>query len=321
MSKIKIGSDFSGVGAFNFALKRIGIPYHEVFSCDKDKYARLSFKINHGDPDDVFEDVYDRTIPKKPLDIYVSTPPCQSFSLAGKRLGENDKRGILFYNTHEFICKNRPRYFIIENVKGLISDNSGKTFNSWCELLGGKSVNQKINLFPNEDAAPYHIYWQVINAKDYGVPQNRERVFIVGIRDDEDNNFKFPKTEKLTLRLKDLLETKVDKKYYISDTMYQGFIKHKEIHAEKGNGFGYKPLDLDGVFRTITTKEGNRADNNYIEVGYINQDTQASKVYSEDGIMPTICAGTHGYAIGYVEQTDQLILQGSLSGGKWDKTH
>lgn len=128
MKKIKVGSDFSGVGAFNQALQRLGIDYEEVFACDMDKYARQTFIHNYGEPDYYPENVYDREIPKESLDIYMTSPPCQSFSLAGKRKGEDDERGILFYNSHEFIKVNKPRYFIFENVKGLLSDDNGNTF-------------------------------------------------------------------------------------------------------------------------------------------------------------------------------------------------
>ena len=202
---INVGSDFSGVGAFNQALDSLNINYKTVFACDWDKYARQTYIHNYGEPDYYPSDVYDRKIPKKPLDIYMTSPPCQAFSLAGKQKGEKDKRGVLFYNSHEFIVKNKPRYFIFENVKGLLSDDSGKTFNRWLDYLGGKSVNGNPVIFPLEDATPYHIYHKVLNAKNYGVPQNRERVFIVGIRDDSDNTFTWPKKQHLTKRLKDVL--------------------------------------------------------------------------------------------------------------------
>jgi len=214
---INVGSDFSGVGAFNQALDSLNINYKTVFACDWDKYARQTYIHNYGEPDYYPSDVYDRKIPKKPLDIYMTSPPCQAFSLAGKRKGEKDKRGVLFYNSHEFIVKNKPRYFIFKNVKGLLSDDSGKTFNRWLDYLGGKSVNGNPVIFPLEDATPYHIYHKVLNAKNYGVPQNRERVFIVGIRDDSDNNFNWPKPFPLVKRLKDVLENDVDQKYYLSD--------------------------------------------------------------------------------------------------------
>lgn len=219
MKRIKVGSDFSGVGAFNQALQRLGVDYEEVFACDMDKYARQTFIHNYGEPGYYPENVYDREIPTESLDIFMTSPPCQAFSLAGKRKGEDDKRGILFYNSHEFIKVNNPRYFIFENVKGLLSDDNGNTFAKWVQYLGGKSVNGLPTLFKHDESVDYHIYWKVLNAKNYGIPQNRERVFIVGIRDDEDNTFSFPKEEFLTKRLRDVLESDVDEKYYLSDKM------------------------------------------------------------------------------------------------------
>src|SRR5699024_2627435 len=164
---IKVGSDFSGVGAFNQALIRLGIDYEEVFACDMDKFARQTFIANYGKHKDYPENVYDRKIPKESLDIYMSSPPCQSFSLAGKRGGEKDERGILFYNTHEFIQKNKPRFFIIENVKGLLSADEGKIFGKWIQYLGGKSVNGNPVLFRHEKSVSYNVYYQVMNAKHY----------------------------------------------------------------------------------------------------------------------------------------------------------
>lgn len=238
---IKIGSDFSGVGAFNQALKRLGIEYDELFACDMDKYARQTFELNYGKPKDFPFDVYEREIPKESLDIYMTSPPCQAFSMAGKRLGKEDQRGILFFNSLEFIQENKPRYFIFENVKGLLSHDKqdknaeyGRTFQEWINYLGGKSVNGVHTFFPYEDAVPYHIYFQVLNAKHYGIPQNRERIFIIGIRDDEDNNFQFPKPFPLEKRLKDVLETKVDEKYFLSDTMLTWIDKHREKRSSSG---------------------------------------------------------------------------------------
>jgi len=229
---IKVGSDFSGVGAFNQALMRLGIDYKEVFACDMDKYARETFIHNYGEPKYYPKDVYEREIPEESLDIYMTSPPCQAFSLAGKRLGKEDKRGVLFFNSHEFIKTNKPRYFIFENVKGLLSDDNGNTFQEWLNMLGGKSVNGLPVLFPYEDSVPYHIYYKVMNAKKHGVPQNRERVFIIGVRDDQDNYFRWAKEEHLTKRLKDVLQDKVNKKYYIENTdnikrLQQTLLKHK----------------------------------------------------------------------------------------------
>lgn len=264
MKKLITGSDFSGVGAFDQALIRLGIEQEKLFACDMDKYARQTYTYNFGEPDYYPENVYNREIPKKSLDIYMTSPPCQSFSLAGKRQGENSYKGVLFYNSHEFIKKNKPRYFIFENVKGLLSDDEGKTFKRWIDYLGGKSVNGNPVIFPHEESTPYHVYYKVLNAKEHGVPQNRERIFIIGIRDEEDNLFNFPKTIYLNKRLKDVLESEVDEKYFLSEEMVSGLIKTK-------------------------TKS------------FINQDTQASQVFESGDLMQTLCAGTHGYANGYVE--------------------
>ena len=223
---ITTGSDFSGVGAFDQALKKLGIDYQTIYACDWDKYARQTYIENYGEPSYFPKDVYEREIPEESLDIYMTSPPCQAFSLAGKRKGEDDERGILFYNSHEFIQKNNPRYFIFENVRGLLSDANGVTFKVWLDMLGGKSVNGNPVLFPNKNSTPYHIYWKVLNAKHYGVPQNRERVFIIGIRDDADNTFRFPKKQHLTKKLKDVLEDNVNDKYFLSEKM----VKHLKHH-------------------------------------------------------------------------------------------
>jgi DNA (cytosine-5)-methyltransferase 1 len=222
---IKVGSDFSGVGAFNQALRRLGVEYQEIFACDMDKYARQTFIHNYDEPKYYPNDVYEREIPSESLDIYMTSPPCQAFSLAGKRLGKDDKRGILFFNSLEFIQVNKPRYFIFENVKGLLSDDGGNTFSEWVNLLGGKSVNGLPVLFAYEDSVPYHLYWKVLNAKNHGVPQNRERVFLIGIRDDSDNTFRFPAEEHLTKRLKDVLEEEVDDKYFLSEAAINKCLK------------------------------------------------------------------------------------------------
>jgi DNA (cytosine-5)-methyltransferase 1 len=301
---IKVGSDFSGVGAFDQALIRLGIHYQTIFACDMDKYARDTFIHNYGEPKYYPKNVYEREIPKESLDIYMTSPPCQSFSLAGKRLGKDDKRGVLFFNSHEFIKENKPRFFIFENVKGLLSDDNGNTFNEWVNMLGGKSINGLPVLFPYEDSVDYHLYWQVLNAKKHGVPQNRERVFLVGIRDDEDNIFQFPKEENLYKSLKDVLEENVDAKYFLSENMLNCFnindhlIKTGTWRTHK-DGQGFREI-TDGNCPTIPARA--REDGSgqpvikYNEVVQLHksnesndsQPYQQNRVYDANGLSPCI---------------------------------
>lgn len=307
---LKVGSDFSGVGAFNQALIRLGKPYKEIFACDMDKYARQTFIENYGEPEYYPTNVYDREIPKDSLDIYMTSPPCQAFSLAGKRLGKDDKRGILFFNSYEFIKVNKPRFFIFENVKGLLSDDNGKTFNEWVNMLGGKSVNGVPVLFPYEESVPYHLYWKVLNAKEHGVPQNRERVFLIGIRDDSDNNFKFPKEEHLTKRLKDVLEENVEESYFLSEKIINElFISNYKVKSATSKGYE-QATEGDSINFSVLNSETRRGRvgkqvaqtldtacnqaviqiNPSLESGG-KQPYQQNRIYDSNGICPALNAG------------------------------
>ncbi len=263
MKNLKVGSDFSGVGAFDQALKRLEINYETIFACDMDKHARQTFIENYGEPKYYPENVYDREIPKESIDIYMTSPPCQAFSIAGKRKGETEERGVLFYNSHEFILKNKPRYFIFENVKGLLSDDNGRTFQRWIDYLS-KSVNGQPVIFPHEESANYHVYYQVLNSKNYGVPQNRERIFIIGVRDDADNKFTFPPKEHLTKRLKDILQDDVDEKYFLSDANLNKILIGEDSDSiqrvgnlnPSGNGMNGNVYDEKGISPTLSTNKG-----------------------------------------------------------------
>jgi DNA (cytosine-5)-methyltransferase 1 len=186
--------------------------------------------------------------------------------LAGKRLGKDDKRGVLFFNSHEFIQVNKPRFFIFENVKGLLSDDNGKTFSEWVAMLGGKSVNGNPVLFPYEDSVPYHLYWKVLNAKEPGIPQNRERVFLVGIRDDQDNNFRFPIEEHLTKRLKDVLEEKVDNKYFLSEKTIENLLVYNERQKENERVFSAKFRDVNEIKIMDALKVGGGGKDDLIKI-------------------------------------------------------
>ena len=225
---MKIATVCSGIGSPEQALKELNIPHEIAFACEIDNYARQTYLANFT-PNQMYTDLtaeeWDK--PKQYSDLFIGGIPCQAFSLAGKRLGELDKRGLLFYDFYRYVKNQQPKVFIIENVKGLLSDNNGITFQNWCSLLG-RSMNTHVNMFNHEDSLLYNLHFKVLNSKDFGVPQNRERVFLVGIRNDLPNTFRFPIGERLTKRLKDILEPEVDDKYYLSDSAIQSIINNQD---------------------------------------------------------------------------------------------
>ena len=170
MKSIRVGTDCSGIEAPIQALKNLGIPFKHVFSSDIDPYCRESILANY-DPDILYDDMTTRDTEKLPtIDLYVCGFPCQSFSTAGKRKGMKEKRGQIFWHCVDVIETKRPSVFILENVKGLMNINNGKTF------------EQIIKTLEDIDDGLYTIFFNVLNTKDFGIPQNRERLFIVGIR-------------------------------------------------------------------------------------------------------------------------------------------
>lgn len=243
---IKVGTDFSGIGSPEAALKRLNIPHHNVFACDIDKYARQSF-LELNSPDLFYDDITTRDYKEvSQLDLYVAGFPCQSFSIAGQRKGFNETRGTLFFNVAEFIKINQPECFILENVKGLLSHDNGKTYQTITDVLtnGGGTLNGQMGMDTIEDGLGYHVYTKVLNTKDYGIPQNRERIFIVGFK--HWRTFNFPVKMPLKLKLKDILEQDINDKYYLSD---------KTINRIKKSDFGKEFTDVNKkeVSHTITS--------------------------------------------------------------------
>lgn len=243
---MKVGTFFSGIGSPEQALLNLGVNHEIEFACDIDKYARETYLKNF-DCKNMYQDI--TALDMKDLsyvDLLVFGFPCQAFSMAGKRGGFEDTRGTLFYDALRYLKEHKPRYFIAENVKGLLSHDSGKTFQTIIDCLA-LTVNTQMTLMPFDNLG-YHIHYKVLNTKDYGIPQNRERIFIVGIRDDADNNFRFPKEMLLNLKLKDILQ---DNPNYAKSGLYQPYPRnYKEL------GFKRKEqleLSKDNVSNTITT--------------------------------------------------------------------
>ena len=245
---LKVGTDFSGIGSPEAALKRLKIPHQNVFACEIDKFAKQSY-LELNNPDTFYEDITTRNHSEvEQLDLYVAGFPCQAFSYAGKRKGFADEtRGTLFFDVAEFIRVNQPNCFILENVRGLVSHDKGRTFQTITDILsnGGGSLNGQVGLDTIGNGLGYHVYYKILNTKNFGIPQNRERIFIVGFKNWRE--FRFPKEFPLDITLKDLLEDDVNEKYYLSQKMIDGFNRHKERHEDKGTGFKWQPKSGDDI--------------------------------------------------------------------------
>ena len=203
MEKLKVLELFAGLGACSKALERLNIPHEIVDAVEIDKYAIQSFNAIHNtnfEPQDII--TWDKDIE---VDLIMHGSPCQDFSLAGKQAGgdkDSGTRSSLMYETIRIVEKLKPKYVLWENVKNLLSKKHRHNFDAYLETL---------------EQLGYKNYYQVLNAKDYGIPQSRERVFTISVRNDIDKDFHFPEKQPLELRLKDLLDDKVDEKYYLSD--------------------------------------------------------------------------------------------------------
>ena len=233
---MKIGSDFSGIGSPEVALKNLQIQFEHVFACDVDEYAKSFLAIHN--PQVFFNDIRNRNHESiERLDMYFAGFPCQAFSIAGKRKGFDDVRGTLFFDTAEFIRINRPKVFVLENVKGLLNHDGGNTYKTIIELLsnGGGTVNSQTSLDMFEDGLGYHLHTCLLNTKDFGLPQNRERIFIIGF--DNYHDFKTPVKIPLQTKLIDFLETVVDEKFYLKQKQIDKLVEYNKRQIENGNGF------------------------------------------------------------------------------------
>ena len=290
---------FSGIGAFEKALTNLGVNYEVVNYCEIDKYASKSYSAIHGVPES--KNLWDITkvnvfnLPKD-IDLLTYGFPCQDISLAGKQKGMFNEDGTLtrsglFFKALDVIECVKPKIAIAENVKALTSKKFTEEFKIVLDSL---------------EKAGYHNYWKVLNAKDYGIPQNRERVFIVSIRKDIDHNmFEFPKPYSLEKRLKDFLEPHVDEKYYLSDKM----ISYISAPNQKWTGNNNGAFINKDVASTLNTGEGSRRcdASNYISeelpdnfdlqdtdrimvVGKSKSGEERSLILDEDGISNCLSA-------------------------------
>ena len=202
-NRIRLATVFSGIGAIEHALIRMNLNHRIVFACDNDRYVRQSYFANYDiDESRWFDDIHDidgREFRNK-IDLFVGGSPCQSFSMVGKRKGLEDSRGLLIYEFSRLIREMQPKVYIYENVKGLLNHGRNRTW---------KKLNNEFRRLG------YDYYYSVLNSKDYGIPQNRERLFVVGFRNKKD--FSFPEPVRLTLKMQDFLEDNPDPKYFLPE--------------------------------------------------------------------------------------------------------
>ncbi len=212
---------FAGIGGIRRPYQKLGGTC--VFSSEIDKFAIQTYEANWGEtPSGDITKIEAKDIPK--FDILLAGFPCQSFSIAGKRKGFDDTRGTMFFEVERILEYHKPKCFMLENVKGLLNHNKGNTFDTMKDIL--------------ENKLKYKVYVTVLNAKDFGVPQNRARVIIVGFKN-HNIKFEFPKPTGIETRVGDILEKNVDPKYTISDKLWASHQRRKEENKAKGNGFGY----------------------------------------------------------------------------------
>lgn len=283
MQKIKVIELFAGVGSQAMALRNIEIDYEIIGISEIDKFAIKSYEAIHGEVHN-FGDI--SKIEKLPYcDLLTYSFPCQDLSIAGQQKGiSKDTRSGLLLEVERLLLKAKengtlPKYLLLENVKNLVGKKFIKDFERWLNFL---------------NSLGYYSNWEVLNAKDYGIPQNRERVFVVSSL--ENMHYKFPKPVELKFKMKDLLEEKVDDKYYLSEKLLKCFSDTKNRNGfTRGEKFNPRKLENCNTAFAITTRAGARATDNYIiQLGNLKNtesfggNPQTGRVYSPDGISPCL---------------------------------
>lgn len=245
MSKIKSIDLFAGIGGIRLGFdKAFKEDIETVFVCEWDENAQKTYRANFEDDFEIAGDITqieEKDIP--PFDICLAGFPCQAFSMAGKRKGFDDNykgmcRGTLFMDVARICEYHQPKVIFCENVKGLAIHDRGRTF---------KVITKTF------ESLGYTVFYKILNSKNFGVPQNRERIYLIAFRNDiAPEEFVFPKMTDDTKCLWDICEEKpVPAKYYLSDVYLETLRKHKARHMQRGNGFGYEIRDWSDVAGAI----------------------------------------------------------------------
>lgn len=276
-NKIRVFEAFAGYGSQSMALRRLGIDFEVVEISEIDKYAIQAYMAVHGDTAN-YGDISKIDWSSVPdFDFLTYSFPCTDISTAGQQKGlaeGSGTRSSLLWECRKAIEAKRPKYLLMENVKNLVSKKFTPYLKEWIIFLEGQG---------------YSNYTKVLNAKDFGVPQNRERVFMVSILGEV--SFHFPKPFTLEKRLKDVLEKDVDESFYLSEKIVKTFIARNEKNKAKGNGFKFEPTMGDVIASSILTNAGSRDCDNYV---YVVGNTNPSghgmngNVFDSNGLCPTL---------------------------------
>ncbi len=265
---------FAGIGGFRVAMQNLGGKC--VFTSEWDKESQKTYKANFGETPfgDITQKHTKSYIPDN-FDVLCAGFPCQAFSIAGKRGGFEDTRGTLFFDVAEIIKAKRPRAIFLENVKGLRNHNGGKTLDTILNVL-----RNDLDYFVPDP--------QIINAKDFSVPQNRERIYIVGFRKDQKvKEFEYPKPTGKKVKFSKIKEKKVvQTRYYLSTQYLQTLRDHKTRHESKGNGFGFEIIPDDGISNAVVCGGMGRERNLVIDfrITDFTPETKIKGVVNREGI-------------------------------------
>lgn len=236
---VKIVDLFAGIGGIRLGVEQAFGSIDCVFTSEIDKYAVTTYKANFRDAN-IFGDIKqidENDVPDH--DILLAGFPCQPFSQAGLKKGFTDTRGTLFFDIERILLAKQPKAFLLENVKQLKGHDKGRTFQTIIDHL---------------NKAGYKVFYEILKARDFGVPQNRERIYIVGFLD-HSINFEFPKPTNLPTRVGDILDDVVDEKYTISDKLWSGHKRRKELNKLNGKGFGYGLFNKESAYtNTISAR-------------------------------------------------------------------
>lgn len=245
---------FAGIGGIRMGFEQVFDEKMEtVFVSEIDKKALQTHRANFDNSALVAGDITKVSAEDVPaFDVCLAGFPCQAFSVAGKRLGFEDTRGTLFYDVARICEYHKPKVVFCENVKGLLQHDKGRTYQTI------KNTFEELG---------YTIYEKILNSMNFGVPQQRERLYIVAFRNDIDaSEFHFPEPTDSSKRLRDIIEdAPVDGKYYLSSRYVDCLREHRRRHEEKGHGFGYEVLNMDGVANTIVCGGSGRERNIIID--------------------------------------------------------